>query len=315
MATTTTATSGFSGTVTALIAKKVLANLRANYAHALPGNFRPEQFYDGTNGTFTWTTYADQAAQTTALTEGTPPVAQALTIATESATASQYGGVYEVTDLAVLQNPHNLLMVGTDHAADQATRTIDSIVRDIIVAGTSVVYAGTATSRATVAGSAVLTGALVKRMAEELNAGNVKPFGNGRYRSIIHSRQAGDLQRDTATGGYVDIFKANEQAGILTGLPTASYGGVDFIVTSAAKSFTTAGLSSANVYAGLFFGSEAYAIGWEQPLSSYFVPAGGDHSDPLAQKAVIGWKTGIAAKLFTGPGASLIRLETGATYG
>ena len=165
MATTSTATSNFSGTVTNLVVKKVLENLRANYAHAMPGNFRPEQFFNGTNGVFTWTTYADQAAQTTALTEGTPPTAQALTIATESATASQYGATYEITDLAVLQNPHNLLIVGTDHAADQASKTIDVVVRDIIAAGASVLYGGTATSRATVASSHVLTGALVKRLA------------------------------------------------------------------------------------------------------------------------------------------------------
>jgi N4-gp56 family major capsid protein len=315
LATTTTATTNFSQTVTNLVARKILQNLRAQYAHAAPGNYRPEAFFDGTNGTFLWTTYADQAAQTTALTEGTSPTAQALSISTESAAASQYGGVFEATDLAMLQSPHNLLAVGSDHAADQAAKTIDTVVRDIIVAGTSVLYAGTATSRATVAVSHVLTGALVKRLAEELNAGNVRPFSNGRYRAIIHPRQAGDLQRDTSTAGYTDIFKANEMASTLTELATAAYAGVDFLITSQAKSFTTAGAASANVYAGLFFGQEAYGIGWEQPLNAYLVPPGGDHSDPLAQKAALGWKTALAAKLFTGPGAQLIRLETGATYG
>ncbi len=315
MATTTTATTNFSQTVTNLVVKKILANLRATYAHALPGNFRPEEFYNGTNGTFLWTTYADQSAQTTALTEGTPPTAQALSLATESAAATQYGGTYEISDLAMLQNPHNLVAVASDHAADQAAKTIDTVVRDIIVAGSSVLYGGTATSRATVALSMILTGALVKRMAEELSASNVRPFSNGRFRAIIHSRQAGDLQRDTSTAGYVDIFKANDMAHVLTGLPTASYAGVDFIVSSASKVFATAGVSNANVYAGLFFGQEAYGIGWEQPLQAYFVPAGGSISDPLAQKAVVGWKTALAAKLLTGPGAQLIRLETGATYG
>jgi N4-gp56 family major capsid protein len=315
LATTSTQTSNFSGTVTNLIARKILDNLRAKYAHAAPGNYRPEQFYNGTNGVFTWTTYPDQAAQTTALTEGTAPASQALTITTENATAAQYGGVYEATDLALLQSPHNLLAVGSDHCADQGAKTVDTVVRDILVAGASVFYGGTATSRATVAVSSVLTGYLVKRMVEELSNANVSTFGNGRYRAIIHSRQAGDLQRDTSTAGYVDIFKANEMASTLTELRTAAYAGVDFQITSAAKVFTTAGLSLANVYAGLFFGANAYGIGFEQPMNGYLVPQGGDHADPIGQLAKVGWKTAIAAKIFTGPGAGLMRLETGATFG
>jgi N4-gp56 family major capsid protein len=318
LATTSTVTTNFGNTVTNLIAKKILLNLRANYAHAMPGNYRPEQFYNGTNGTFVWTTYPDQAAATTALTEGSPPTSQALTITTESASAVQVGGVYEATDLALLQSPHNLLAVGSDHAADQAAKTIDVLVRDIIAAGASVIYSGSQTSRANVASSHALTGAGVKRMVEELQTGNVRPFADGSYRAIIHPRVAADLQRDTSTGGYMDIFKYSKPEALQTRLPTANYAGVQFIVSTQAKIFTggsTAGGGTGNVFASLFFGEGAYGIGWEQPLNAYFVPAGGDHSDPIAQLAKLGWKTALATRLFTGPGAMLIRNESGATNG
>jgi N4-gp56 family major capsid protein len=316
LATTSTATTTFGSTVTNLVVAKILQNLRAGYAYGAPGNYREEDFENGTNGTFVWTTYADQAAQTTALTEGTPPTAQELSISTESATAKQYGGTFEITDLAQLQNPHNLIAVASDHAADQAAKTIDTLIRDIVVAGSSVFYGSGATSRATVATTSVLTASLVKRMAEELGTLNVRPFPDGMYRCIIHPRQAADLQRDTSTGGFVQTFQyAKPDPLINSAMQIGEYGGFRFLITSNTKVFATAGASSANVYAGVFFGQDAYGVGWEQRLNAYFVPAGGSLSDPLAQKAILGWKTAFAAKLLTGPGQQLLRLETGATNG
>jgi N4-gp56 family major capsid protein len=314
VATTTTATTNFSATVVADVKRRVLDNLRAKYAHIAPGNPIQASYVRGTNS-FVYVTYADLAAATTALTEGTPPTDNALAISTESFSATQIGATFAISDLAALQSPHNLASIASERLADNAAKTADTLVREIIVAGASVFYAGSATSRATVAVSHLLTGALVKRMVEELQTANIPTFDNGNYRAIIHTRQAGDLQRDTSTAGYVDIFKANPMAENLTSLRTASYAGVDFIVTQAAKVFATAGASSANVFAGLFFGPEAFAMNDLQSLNAYFVPAGGDHNDPIAQKIIVGWKQAFGAKLLTGPGAKLMRAETGATNG
>lgn len=316
MTTTTTATTNFSSTVVNLIASKILANLRANHAYMQPGNYRADGHRDGTNNVVTWTTYADLAVATTALTEGVAPTDNALTISVESASASQYGNTVAISDLAALENPHNLIRVASDNLADNAARTIDVLVRDIVTAGASVIYSSGA-ARSAVPASAVLNGTLVKRMVEELGAGNVRPFPNGNYRMIIHPRQAADLQRDSATAGYVDIFKYSEMASALNAgmLRTASFAGMDFLISSDSKIFATAGVSSANVYGAVAFGQEAYGVYWLQDLQAYLVPAGGDHSDPLAQKAIAGWKVAFASKLLTNPGAQLIRLETGSTNG
>ncbi len=314
MATTSTATSNFSSTVVADVKAAALANLRAKYAHVLVPEPVKANYEQGTNS-FTYVTFPDIAPSTTALTEGTPPTANALAITVESFTASQIGATVELTDLVVLQSPQNLMAIAVERMGDNAAHTQDRLVREILAAGASVFYGGTATSRATVAVSHVLTGALVKRMVEELQTANVPTFGNGNFRSIIHARQAGDLQRDTSTAGYVDIFKANSNAGALLNGNPASFGGVDFVITSDAKSFQTAGASSANVYAGLFFGPGCYAWNDMQVLNAYRVNFGGDHTDPIGQKAIVGWKMAFGAKLLTGPGAKIMRLETGATYG
>lgn len=314
MGLTSTATSNFSSTVTADVKRRVLENLRANLAHVMiPEPIRAE-YVEGTNS-FVYATYPDLAVATTALTEGTAPTDNALTISTESFSATQIGNTVAISDLAALQNPHNLVGIAAERLARNAADTQDVLVREILAAGASVFYGGTATSRATVAASHVLTGALVKRMVEELQVAKVPTFDNGQYRAILHPRQAGDLQRDTATAGYVDIFKANEMANALTKLRTASYAGVDFVITTNGKSFATAGVSSANVYAALFFGPGCYAWNDLQALNAYLVGFGGDHSDPIAQKAIAGWKQAFGAKLLTGPGAKIMRLETGSTNG
>jgi len=314
VATTTTATTNFSSTVTAEVKRRVLENLRARYAHASPDitQFIPGAYVKGTNS-FVYVTYPDLAAATTALTEGTAPTDNELSISTESFSATQLGNTLAISDLAALQSPHNLMAIAAERLADNAAKTQDTLVREIIAAGASVFYGAGATSRATVATSSILTGALVKRMVEELQADDIPTFGDGTYHAIISPRQAGDLQRDVATGGYVDVFKY-DMASALTKLPTAQYAGVSFIITTAAKVFATAGASSANVYAGLFFGPGAFAMNDLQTLSAHLVPAGGDHSDPIAQKAIAGWKMAFGSKLIVGPGTRIMRLETGATY-
>jgi len=313
VATTTTATTNFSSTVVAEVKRRVLINLRDRYVHAMPGSYIPGSYVKGTNS-FVYVTYADFAAATTALTEGTPPTDNALSISTESFSATQLGNTIAISDLAALQSPHNLAAIAAERLADNAAKTQDTLIREILVAGSSVVFAGSATVRSAVAATSVLTGALVKRMVEELQNANVLPFPDGTYHSIIHPRQAGDLQRDTSTAGYVDIFKYT-RPDTLQSFQTANYAGVTFYVSHAAKVFTTAGASSANVYAGLFFGPESFAMNDMQTLNAYMVAPGGDHSDPLGQKAIFGWKLAFGAKLLTGPGTKIWRLETGSTNG
>ena len=313
MATLSTATTNFSSTVVALVARRVEEALRANYPHVMPGNFTPGEasIADGYNS-LTYVGYADLAATTTALTEGTAPTDQALTIAVDQATATQIGNTVAITDLADLQSPHRLISVAADKVADQAVKSFDTLVREILAAGASVQYAGTATSRATVATSHALTGALVKKMYTLLSRTNVPRFADGFYRAIVHPDSLYDLQTDTANGGWIDVWKYTDNRPLLTN-EVGSFGGVRFQISSQAKVFATAGASSANVYSAHFFGPDSYVVGDMQTIRTYFVPPGGDHSDPIAQKALVGWKTAFGCMLLDAQGPRYVRLEHGTT--
>lgn len=320
MATTTTATSGFSDLVQELVAARAEEELRARAVHAMPGLYVPARFIKGTN-TLRYARYADLAVNTTALTEGTAPTDNELTISSEYFTAAQFGATVAVSDLAQIDSPHDLISIAAERIAYNATRSMDVLVRDNIHANvlTSAVFGATGattltanTANSAVATTGVLTGAFVKNMVARLKGANVPQFADGTYRCIIHPSQEYDLVSDTSVSGWIEANKYVNNMPLLTN-EIGMFAGVRFIVSSDAKVYATAGASSGNVYAALFLGPDAYTIGDSQTLQSYFVAPGGDHSDPLAQKALVGYKMRFGSLLLDAAGARYRVLKTQAT--
>ena len=320
MATTTTSTSGFSDLVTQLVAARAEEELRARAVHAMPGMYVPARFVKGTN-TLRYARYADLAVSTATLTEGTAPTDDALTISSEYFTAAQYGATVAISDLANLDSPHDLISIAAERVAYKAVRSMDHLVRDVIhsTAQTAAVFGATAsatltqnTANSAVAAAGLLSGSFVKQMVTRLKAANVPQFADGTYRCIIHPAQEYDLVSDTSVNGWIESRKYVDNTNLLTG-EIGMFAGVRFIVSSDAKVYATAGASSGNVYNALFLGPDSYAIGDSQTLQSYFVAPGGDHSDPLAQKALVGYKMRFGSLLLDEAGARYRILKTQAT--
>lgn len=313
MAITSTSTSGFSALVQELVRAQAEEELRTALVHTTPGNFEPGRFDKGTNF-IRLARYADLALQTTALTEGTPPTPKALTIASEGFSATQYGDIVDITDLAQIDSPHDLAGIAGERVGRQAAGSMDFLVREILHAGTNVKYSN-GSARSTV--SAILTGALVKRMYWFLKNSNVPTFGDGTYHAIISPQQAFDLESDTSNGGWMDVHKYTDNRPLLTG-EVGKYAGVRFAVPASstasvgAKVFGGAGAGSADVHSAWIQAPGAYMIGDSQTLEAYFVPPGG-RGDELAQKMSFGWKTRWGGMLIDEAGARYVRLETAAT--
>ena len=320
MATTTTSTTNFSDLVTQLVAARAEEELRARAVHAMPGMYVPARFIKGTN-TLRYARYADLAVSTTVLTEGTAPTDDALTISSEFFTAAQYGATVAVSDLANLDSPHDLISIAAERVAYKAVRSMDHLVRDEIFSSalTTAVFGATGaatltanTANSAVAAAGLLSGAFVKQMVARLKGSNVPQFADGTYRCIIHPAQEYDLVSDTSVNGWIESRKYVDNTNLLTG-EIGMFAGVRFIVSSDAKVYATAGASSGNVYNALFLGPDAYTIGDSQTLQSYFVAPGGDHSDPLAQKALVGYKMRFGTLLLDEAGARYRILKTQAT--
>ena len=320
MATTTTSTTNFSDLVTQLVAARAEEELRARAVHAMPGMYVPARFIKGTN-TLRYARYADLAVSTTALSEGVAPTDDALTISSEFFTANQYGATVAVSDLANLDSPHDLISIAAERVAYKAVRSMDHLVRDEIFSSalTTAVFGATGattltanTANSAVAAAGLLSGAFVKQMVARLKGSNVPQFADGTYRCIIHPAQEYDLVSDTSVNGWIESRKYVDNTNLLTG-EIGMFAGVRFIVSSDAKVYATAGASSGNVYNALFLGPDAYTIGDSQTLQSYFVAPGGDHSDPLAQKALVGYKMRFGTLLLDEAGARYRILKTQAT--
>ena len=89
----------------------------------------------------------------TPLTEGVTPDGRSLKVTTIEATVLQYGDYVTLSDVLLLTAIDNNLVEATELLGQQAGETLDTVTRDIINAGTNVLYAkGTAQTRPSVSG-------------------------------------------------------------------------------------------------------------------------------------------------------------------
>lgn len=200
--------------------------------------------------------YSQLPKALTALTEGVTPNGQYLNVSTVTATVAQYGGYVELSDVLLLTAIDNNMVEATKLLGGQAGRTLDTITRDIINAGTNVIRVNDRAARTSlVASTDKLTVKDIRKAVRELKLKNADKI-NGDYVGIIHPDCEFDLMDDNDwkyPHQYVDTdnIYSNEIGKIA---------GVRFVETTEAKVFTAGGASSANVYSTLIIGANAYGV-------------------------------------------------------
>lgn len=177
------------------------------------------------------------------ITEGVTPAGSKLTVTPVSATVDQYGDYVELTDMLELTSVDPVVVEATKQLADQAGRTIDTVVRNQIMGGTNVNYCPQVdengnetevTSRAQINANCKLRVRDVFKAAAQLRAMNA-PTIDGSYVAVIHPYVAFDLMQD-AEGQWVDIQKYAKPENVLNG-EIGTLGGVRFVQSSEAKIF------------------------------------------------------------------------------
>lgn len=259
---------------------------------------------------------------TTALSEGAVPVGQNLTMNNVPVVLSQYGDFTRTTDIAEFLYDRSLIKDASDVLGIQATETIDTVVVNVVGAGTNVVYGdGSVSSRSTVTSSMKMTTTLIARSVRWLETNNVKKFppmpiiGNA-YAMITHPNVVYDIRLDTnfiAAVNYSSPNPSNTNRGDLFTGELGSWMGARIISSTIAPSYGQAGATSAYVYGSLVYGDGAYAVSEFQGGLSTYIHTGGvqDTSNPLEQFSTVGWKWMGAAIILDNN--RLVRLETSAT--
>jgi N4-gp56 family major capsid protein len=303
MATQTRATldagssNAYSALITELVSQQAQENLRDRLIHAMPGNYTSGRFQKGSNE-IRYARYPDLTPLGIGdtLTEAGTPAEYDLTITTESFIPKQYGKVLKISDLAQLDSPHDLIAIASERLARAATESMDLIIRDVLKQGTNVKYAAGRASRATVASTDKLTGLEIKQTVARMKAANIPTFADGFYRAIVSPAVEFDLLTDTTDNGFLQATKYTKSLDLLNG-EIGTYAGVRFMVSPNAATFTGGVGGALTIHSSFFFGPDAYIVGDSQTLQSYFVAPGGDHADPIAQVATLGFKMRFGAIL------------------
>ena len=189
--------------------------------------------------------YSPLAKQTTALTEGTTPSGQALTVSVLTATVSQYGGYVEISDMLDMTAIDNNIVQATMLLGHQAGETLDTITRDIINGGSSVQYANADVAARYLLAGGSATPSLnhyfsvnaIRRAVRTLKVNKAKKIG-GSYVAIIHPDVSYDLMGDD---DWVSISEYGKPGQIFEG-EIGKIHGVRFVETTEAKIFHAADL-------------------------------------------------------------------------
>lgn len=289
--------------------RTLLSRLTPNLVFAKYGQKKSAPKREG--DTINFRKFNSLEAATTPLTEGVTPAGKSLNITAITATVAQYGDFVEISDKLDMVGIDPVLTETGQVLGEQAGLTLDTIVRDVVAAGTNVQYANGKTSRATVGKADVLNSTEIRKAVRTLRKANAKPIDGKSYVGIVGPDAEFDLMADPL---WQDVSKYAASTQIFDG-ELGKLAGVRFVRTSNAPVFAGEGASSADVHATMIIGKDAYGVidieGSSKPEMIVKPHGSAGSADPLNQRATSGWKALYTAKRLEE--LSMVRIEHGAT--
>jgi N4-gp56 family major capsid protein len=251
------------------------------------------------------------------LSEGVPPVGEALTLAQVSATAQQWGDIVTIPDVGDMTIEHPLFQVAINLVAMQQQETVERNTMNALLSGTQINYAGSVGSRAALGASNVMTPHEINRMTgalrtigapeylgqmeedAKITAGkpskaSSSPAGQPHYVSIMHPLVEQDMRENSTVAtawSYSDINKLyNNELG--------EWGGVRFTRSNMIPTITGAATVSAS----------AVTSGGTLADATYYVKV--TEVNPITQYEVVVHQVSTGVVLSGGSGAGSITLTT-----
>ena len=247
-----------------------------------------------------------------ALKEGVIPDGQSLAMTEVTAALKQYGGYVAVSDVLDLTAIDPVINDSVELMGDQGGLTIDTLIRDELLSGDKVQYAGKKSARNLVAATDVLTVEEIRKAVRTLKNNKAPQFvrdGKGYYVAVVGPNTTFDLQSDPV---WQDVSKYANSEQLFTG-EIGKLFGVIFVESTQAAVVAGGGASSCDIGQTLVFGKNAYGVIELEGgnLKSIIKPRGSaGTSDPLDQISTVGWKVdGFAAKILQP--MWMIRIEHG----
>lgn len=234
---------------------------------------------------------------TNAIVEGTTPDSLDLTINKISATVKQYGAWTKVSDFLDMTGLDPIITETAQMFGDHAGLSMDQIVRDIVAAGTNVLYANGKTARNLVAAGDKITAADIIKMRTIMVKNNVKqvklPNGGKGYLAFTNPEVIANIMSLTEwkdQNTYVDV--KNREQGIV-----GQMYGVYFLEATTAPVFAGAGAAGIDTFGTIVIGDGAYGIPDVQGSSKPEIIVknskgdSNDTSNPMNLYSTIAWKS------------------------
>ena len=294
---------------------------------------RPEMYFDqfadvqATNATnpgasVKFTVFADLAAATTALGEAEDVTPVAMSDSQVTVTLNEYGNATVTTAKLRASSFLPVDPVAANAVGYNAGLSIDTIARNVLQAGTNVIYAtggaDTAAARVDMDVDDTLTAQDVRRAVAQLRGANVPTIG-GNYVGFIHPDVSYDLRGITDASGWRDSYKYTNAMPLYNG-EIGMFEGVRFMESPRAPLFANAFNGSGEAgtgdsYGTLIMGQQALAkavsMGGEygsQPTIVY-----GTVTDLLQRFRPVGWKHFVGYSVFRQE--ALRRIESSSSIG
>ncbi|MBP3921377.1 MAG: N4-gp56 family major capsid protein [Ruminiclostridium sp.] len=297
------------------------AEMKTFYENTLIDNAEPKLVHDRfgdkypipKNGgkTIEFRKYSPLQKATTPLVEGVTPAGNSLSVTNVTATVNQYGDYIKISDMLELTAIDNNVVQSTKLLGSQSGRTLDTITREILNAGTNVIYAakgdGTEVlSRENLDNTCALTVDTIFKASAQLEGMNADGIDGENYVAIIHPYAAYDLMRCPE---WIDVHKYAEPESIFKG-EIGAIGNVRFVKSTEAKIWKDESCPEGlAVFSTLVLGAHAYAVtdvtgGGLQ----HIVKQLGYGDDPLNQRASVGWKATRVAEILSDE--YMVRIES-----
>ena len=257
-----------------------------------------------------WRKFNTFAKAMTPLTEGVIPTGQTFGMTKIEGEITQHGDFTAVSDRLELESYDDVIFGATEEMGAAEGETYDTLTRNILVAGNSVMYCGDVGSRQSISKTCILTPDMVNKAATWLKK-NKAPKINGSYVALIHPSVAYDLRNSEE---WKEYHKYNDTTPIFKG-EIGELHGVRFIETTNGKIWDNGDKTDGSVvYATLFLGAKAFGIlDPEGEGMEMIVKTKEQIGGPLNQFSTIGYKFCHGAKILYQE--RLLRVESGSSFG
>lgn len=150
----------------------------------------------GKTKTIAWDRLSPLPKATKPLTEGITPKGSTINITRITAQPVQYGNYVSYTDSFDFfkNDPSPEVLKMNDLLGRNAAETLDDITKDVLAAGTNVLYAGGVASRAELESGLTVTD--IRKAVNQLKRNKAVPFDDGYYVAIVHPDVTFDIQSD-----------------------------------------------------------------------------------------------------------------------